>query len=215
LQTLDAVLFLGRSKLRALTCVRTATDHQPHAYLQASTNCDRLHIRRNRRNRRQVTAFTSRAVLASTLRRDPMSVKRLSISVILFMALVLPAGAPGALAQPPAPALTKTGNWLPPRAPAGGDYRPEQQWRDWRAEDGPGRDLVQSPDGLWLMPAASSPEEALPAATLEPNGGPDDFGYTFNATTLDWIDASGGIDTGINSSVDSAGPIAIGFPFST
>ncbi len=142
-----------------------------------------------------------------------MSVKRLSISVLLLMALVLPAGAPGVLAQPPAPALTETGNWLPPRAAAGGDYRPEQQWRVWRAEGGPGRGLVQSPDGLWLMPAASSLQETLPAAALEPSGGPDDFGYTFNATALDWIDASGGTDTGINSSVDSVGPIAIGFPF--
>ncbi len=85
-----------------------------------------------------------------------MSVKRLSISVLLLMALVLPAGAPAALAQPPAPALTEGGSWLPPRAATGGDYRPEQPWRAWRAEDGPGRGLVQSPDGLWLMPAASS-----------------------------------------------------------
>ncbi len=53
----------------------------------------------------------------------------------------------------------------------------------------------------------------LPAAALEPNGGPDDFGYTFDSSPLDWIDASGGTDTGINSSVDSVGPIAIGFPF--
>jgi hypothetical protein len=50
----------------------------------------------------------------------------------------------------------------------------------------------------------------LPQAT----GGPDDFGYTWNdSVALNWIDASGGTDAGIDSSTDHVGPIDIGFSF--
>ena len=45
-------------------------------------------------------------------------------------------------------------------------------------------------------------------------GGSDDFGYTWDdSVPLNWIDASGGTDAGINSSTDHAGPIDIGFSF--
>jgi len=46
------------------------------------------------------------------------------------------------------------------------------------------------------------------------SGGPDDFGYTWSDNVpLNWINASGGTDTGIDSSTDHVGPVDIGFPF--
>jgi hypothetical protein len=45
-------------------------------------------------------------------------------------------------------------------------------------------------------------------------GGPDDFGYTWDdSVAMNWISASGGTGTGINSSTDHVGPINIGFSF--
>ncbi len=72
----------------------------------------------------------------------------------------------------------------------------------------------QIPEGLWVMSADTYPfAEAgrfLPQAT----GGPDEFGYTWDdSVPLNWIDASGGTDTGIDSNTDHVGPISIGFPF--
>jgi len=58
---------------------------------------------------------------------------------------------------------------------------------------------------------ARSPQATdIPQAT----GGPDDYGYTWDdSVPLSWIDASGGTNTGINSSTDHVGPINIGFSF--
>lgn len=143
-----------------------------------------------------------------------MSTHRFLITVFLLMALVLPASAAAAQAQPPAPPPAPGGDWLPPLPDASADFAPAGL-SSARTMADPTSDAVQTPDGLWMMPAEASSAETPARTTLQPanSGGPDDFGYTFNSVPLDWIDASGGIDTGINSSLDTAGPIAIGFPF--
>jgi hypothetical protein len=72
--------------------------------------------------------------------------------------------------------------------------------------------LIQTPDGLWISTGAGDlqAQSNVPQAT----GGPDDFGYTWDKTIpLSWIDASGGIDTGITPNNNRTGPIDIGFPF--
>lgn len=142
-----------------------------------------------------------------------MSVKRFTITLILFAALVLPAGAPPALAQPAAPSPTAGGSWLP----ASADVAPRGPVNSLPTSPSGAAPLgaLQSPEGDWIMPADAggrSPDAPLGAA-VQPAGGPDDFGYTSSSTPLNWIDASGGTNTGINASVDSAGPIDIGFPF--
>ena len=73
---------------------------------------------------------------------------------------------------------------------------------------------IQGPDGLWMMPAGA--DRAAEGMELAPQstGGPDEFGYTWDdSVPLNWIDASGGIESGITSTVDHVGPINIGFPF--
>ena len=73
---------------------------------------------------------------------------------------------------------------------------------------------IQGPDGLWMMPAGA--DRAAEGMELAPQstGGPDEFGYTWDdSVPLNWIDVSGGIETGINSNIDHVGPINIGFPF--
>lgn len=151
-----------------------------------------------------------------------MSVQRFVVLVLLAVALVLPASAPAAQAQLSTPA-------------GGSDWRPSQI--GFRGEAGPvpspqtdrfrpsGLDrtappeyrgaampfLVQTEDGSWMMPTDAL--QGLPETAPQASGGPDDFGYVFNSVPLSWIDASSGTDTGISSTVDSAGPIDIGFPF--
>lgn len=142
-----------------------------------------------------------------------MSAKRLAIALILFAALVLPSGAPPVQAQPPAPTSPAGGPWLSSAAeltPPG----PDQTWPASRLEATP-PEAFQAPNGDWIMPAGAG-EGFLPVplgAAIQPTGGPDDFGYTFASTPLNWIDASGGTNTGISASIVSAGPIDIGFPF--
>jgi hypothetical protein len=72
--------------------------------------------------------------------------------------------------------------------------------------------LMQTPDGLWVSTGAGDlrAQSNVPQAT----GGPDDFGYTWdNTVPLSWIDASGGVDTGITPNNNRTGAIDIGFPF--
>ena len=71
-----------------------------------------------------------------------------------------------------------------------------------------------SSDGEWYMPAGSVLVQGNEPLSVESTGGPDDFGYTWDdSVALNWIDISGGTETGINSSTDHVGPINIGFPF--
>jgi len=67
--------------------------------------------------------------------------------------------------------------------------------------------MVGSNAAVW---GHDMPEQFL----LSSSGGPDDFGYTWDdSVALNWIDASGGTDTGISSGTDHVGPIEVGFSF--
>ncbi|HQY89958.1 hypothetical protein [Caldilinea sp.] len=64
-----------------------------------------------------------------------------------------------------------------------------------RPEHGP-PGAVADENGLWRMAADTAPVEAATAAA---SGGPDDYGYTWNdGVPLNWIDATGGTDTGLS-----------------
>lgn len=143
-----------------------------------------------------------------------MSVYRLFITVLLLLALVLPASAAAAQVQPPAPPLAPVNDWIPLVPGTSADFAPAGLSLARTTTD-PTSDAIQTHDGLWMMPAEAALLETPARTALDPanSGGPDDFGYTFNSVPLDWIDASGGIDTGISSSIDNVGPIDIGFPF--
>jgi hypothetical protein len=72
----------------------------------------------------------------------------------------------------------------------------------------------KSPEGLWFVPEGARPPTETAGITPQATGGPDDFGYTWDdSVPLSWVDASGGTDTGINSSTDHVGPIDIGYWF--
>ena len=104
---------------------------------------------------------------------------------LLMCALVIPAAA-----EVPGPQ-----SGAPPRGAAGVD---------------PATGLRQDEKGLWYREGSAVETAAqAPAAS----GGPDEFGYTWTDTALNWIDAGGGADTGITSNTDGAGPFDIGFPF--
>ncbi|MCB9134882.1 MAG: hypothetical protein H6636_05625 [Anaerolineales bacterium] len=66
-------------------------------------------------------------------------------------------------------------------------------------------------------PTPSSPEIEVPwpePETPASTGGPDEFGYTWDDTVpVNWIDASGGVNTGILTNRDYTGLVDIGFPF--
>lgn len=155
-----------------------------------------------------------------------MSVQRFLLTTLLFIALILPANVPAALARQPAPGTPEGGAWLAPRLefnstigptawmpqPASVDQFGPTGLAPTPGQDTPMSGAVQTADGLWMMPADAAARAARPETALA-SGGPDGFGYTFNSVPLNWIDASGGTDTGINASVFSAGPIDIGFPF--
>lgn len=92
------------------------------------------------------------------------------------------------------------------------------------AEEPPPNDLASPPlvppekDGPMTSDdwQALHPEAERRAAHVTPQetGGPDDFGYTWDDTVaMNWIDASAGTNTGLNSSTDHVGPVDIGFPF--
>jgi hypothetical protein len=67
-------------------------------------------------------------------------------------------------------------------------------------------------DGNWYRPAeALAPDTADPARL--PSADTDDFGYTWDRGPFQWVDASGGTDTGLGSSPDHVGPIPLGFAF--
>lgn len=75
-----------------------------------------------------------------------------------------------------------------------------------------GNGLLRTADGLWI--STGEDEAAAQASKPQASGGPDDYGYVWtNTTPLGWIDAGGGIDSGISSTNDHTGPIDIGFPF--
>jgi len=115
----------------------------------------------------------------------------LIVSVAVLLA-ILPGGIMPTTAQEPEPpylANLKAGS---PSSPNDGPY--------------------QTPEGLWVMPDGVAPPASINGVTPQATGGPDDFGYTWDdSVALNWIDASGGTETGIDSSTDHVGPIDVGF----
>jgi hypothetical protein len=73
----------------------------------------------------------------------------------------------------------------------------------------------QNEDGLWFMPTGGQVIESDFPQLAADSGGPDDFGYTWMDVGLNWISASGGVDTGLGAAgyPDYTGAIDIGFPF--
>jgi len=64
------------------------------------------------------------------------------------------------------------------------------------------------------MPEGVRTPAEMNVMSPQETGGPDDYGYTWDdSVAMNWIDASGGTDTGINSSTDHVGPVDIGFSF--
>ena len=118
----------------------------------------------------------------------------LVVSIVLLLAL-LPSGGSSIMAQgpePPSPHKPLPGSPPLPHGP------------------------YQTPDGLWMMPAdARSPVEAT-GVTPQATGGPDDFGYTWDdSVAFNWIDATGGTDTGMSghSGDQATGPVPLPFLF--
>ncbi len=70
-------------------------------------------------------------------------------------------------------------------------------------------------DGLWYVTKdLVSDQTTHDISSIQTIFGPDQYGYTWEDNyTYEWIDVSGGIDTGINNNITSAGPISIGFDF--
>ncbi len=73
----------------------------------------------------------------------------------------------------------------------------------------------QAADGTWyVLEAGAVPRSQARLAAVAEMGGPDDFGYTWGDEAGEWVDASGGMDTGLTGDDnDRTGPIDIGFPF--
>lgn len=97
-----------------------------------------------------------------------------------------------------------------PQPPGHQPPSPKNPWLPGSLHGSP----YQTPNGLWVMPEDAHPPLGTTGVAPQATGGPDDFGYTWDdSVPLSWINASGGTDTGINSSTDHVGPINIGFSF--
>ncbi len=119
--------------------------------------------------------------------------------ILLLSSLSTPATPAPMAAQDPQP-LTPVpqGPPCPPGDPCGGE--------------GPGSPRFF--DGQWLVPEGASPPVQTPGIAPFAIGGPDDFGYTWNdSVAFNWIDATGGTDSGLSGDDQYTGPIDIGFSF--
>ena len=120
-----------------------------------------------------------------------MKAKILAISLIAILALLLSGPATAQGPQPPVP-----------------PYPPQEPGKPF----GPFR----TPEGHWFMPEGARPPMEAVGISPQATGGPDDFGYTWNdSVALNWIDATGGIDTGMSGDSwgKAVGPISLPFPF--
>ncbi|MGB9774961.1 MAG: hypothetical protein ACPL7C_00195, partial [Anaerolineae bacterium] len=121
-----------------------------------------------------------------------------AITLIAVLALLLSGPATAQGPEPPGPRPPGPKEPWPgfPGLPRGGPY--------------------QTPDGYWAMPeGAHLPLEAAGVAP-QATGGPDDFGYTWDDSVLfNWIDATGGTDTGMSGDSwgQKVGPIPLPFSF--
>jgi hypothetical protein len=74
--------------------------------------------------------------------------------------------------------------------------------------------LCRDSDGHWFTQKNTRITTADEGHVSQAAGGPDDFGYTWEDFRMtNWIDVSGGIETGIDNITDHVGPIDIGFSF--
>jgi hypothetical protein len=130
-----------------------------------------------------------------------MKAKILAISLIAILALLLSGPATAQGPQPPAPPYPTREPGLPPGAPP------------WELESKPFGPF-RTPEGHWFMPEGARPPMEAVGISPQATGGPDDFGYTWDdSVPFNWIDVTGGIDTGLTSNCQNLAAVPIGFPF--
>jgi hypothetical protein len=118
-----------------------------------------------------------------------MKAKILAISLIAILALLLSGPATAQGPQPPVP-----------------PYPPQEPGKPF----GPFR----TPEGHWFMLEGARPPMEAAGISPQATGGPDDFGYTWDdSVPFNWIDVTGGIDTGLTSNCQNLAAVPIGFPF--
>jgi hypothetical protein len=80
--------------------------------------------------------------------------------------------------------------------------------------EGPHVPRRESPDGRWFTPTDTYLADEATVAGPQGTGGPDDYGYTWDdSVSFNWIDATAGIDSGLDGDDDWTGPIDVGFDF--
>jgi hypothetical protein len=118
-----------------------------------------------------------------------MKAKILAISIIAVLALLLSTAVTAQGPQPPVPPY-------PPQEP-GLPFGP-----------------FRTPEGHWFMPEGARPPMEAAGISPQATGGPDDYGYTWDdSVPFNWIDVTGGIDTGLTSNCQNLAAVPIGFPF--
>jgi hypothetical protein len=118
-----------------------------------------------------------------------MKAKIFAISLIAILALLLSGPATAQGPQPPAPPY--------PTHELGKPFGP-----------------FRTPEGHWFMPEGARPPMEAVGISPQATGGPDDFGYTWDdSVPFNWIDVTGGIDTGLTSNCQNLAAVPIGFPF--
>ncbi len=134
-----------------------------------------------------------------------MKAKTLTVITLLaVLALLLSGPATAQGPQPSAPSYPSREPDLPPGAPP------------WEPEFGKPFGPYRTPDGYWVVPEGARPPIEAAGISPQATGGPDDFGYTWDdSVALNWIDATGGTDTGMGgfSYGQKVGPISLPFPF--
>jgi len=75
---------------------------------------------------------------------------------------------------------------------------------------GPPPDPVQPPFSPFCYPEEAQPDRPQLACW---SAGPDEFGYTYTEVALDWLDATPGTDTGIDSDERNVVVLDLPFPF--
>ncbi len=134
-----------------------------------------------------------------------MKAKILSTSVLLLslalLVALLPGGATFTKGQGPEPPNIGLQSLpCPPEGGCGSD-KPYGPWQ-------------KSPEGYRYMPEGTRPPVEAAGVGLQATGGPDDFGYTWDdSVVFNWIDATGGTDSGLTGFDEYLGPVEIGFDF--